>query len=55
MDGDPAAAEGDERSGGVVIDNGSGMIKAGFAGDDAPFSVFPNIVGRPKHQVRGGK
>ncbi|CAF1360733.1 unnamed protein product [Didymodactylos carnosus] len=25
------------------------MIKAGFAGDDAPRSVFPSIVGRPRH------
>ena len=33
----------------VVIDNGSGCVKAGFAGDDAPRSVFPSIVGRPKH------
>src|ERR1041385_3671283 len=33
----------------LVIDNGSGMVKAGFAGDDAPRSVFPSIVGRPKH------
>jgi len=24
-----------------VIDNGSGMCKAGFAGDDAPRAVFP--------------
>lgn len=32
----------------VVIDNGSGMIKAGFAGDEAPRSVFPTMVGRPK-------
>ena len=32
----------------LVIDNGSGMCKAGFAGDDAPRSVFPSIVGRPK-------
>ncbi|CAF5051764.1 unnamed protein product, partial [Rotaria sp. Silwood1] len=31
----------------VVIDNGSGMIKAGFAGDDAPRAVFPSFVGRP--------
>ena len=28
---------------------GSGMCKAGFAGDDAPRAVFPSIVGRPKH------
>jgi actin, other eukaryote len=32
----------------VVIDNGSGMLKAGFGGDDAPRSVFSTIVGRPK-------
>lgn len=35
----------------IVIDNGSGMCKAGFAGDDAPRAVFPSIVGRPRHQV----
>ena len=34
----------------VVIDNGSGMIKAGIAGDDAPRTYFPSIVGRPKMQ-----
>ncbi|KAF8271664.1 actin 2 [Lactarius quietus] len=34
----------------LVIDNGSGMCKAGFAGDDAPRVVFPSIVGRPRHQ-----
>lgn len=33
----------------VVCDNGSGMVKAGFAGDDAPRAVFPSIVGRPKN------
>ena len=32
----------------VVIDNGSGMCKAGFAGDDAPRSVFSTMVGRPE-------
>ena len=32
----------------VVIDNGSGMCKAGIAGDDAPRTNFPTIVGRPK-------
>lgn len=35
----------------LVIDNGSGMCKAGFAGDDAPRAVFPSLVGRPRHQV----
>ena len=29
------------------LDKG-GMVKAGFAGDDAPRAVFPSIVGRPK-------
>jgi actin-related protein len=33
----------------LVVDNGSGMCKAGFAGDDAPRAVFQSIVGRPKH------
>jgi len=33
----------------VVIDNGSGVIKAGFAGDDSPKCYFPSYVGRPKH------
>ena len=35
----------------LVLDNGSGVNKAGFAGDDAPRAVFPSIVGRPRHQV----
>jgi actin-related protein len=30
----------------IVVDNGSGMIKAGFAGEDAPRSYFPSLVGR---------
>ncbi|KAL1920139.1 uncharacterized protein VTP21DRAFT_1285 [Calcarisporiella thermophila] len=42
MDSDEVAA--------LVIDNGSGMCKAGFAGDDAPRTVFPSIVGSPRHQ-----
>ena len=32
----------------MVVDDGSGMCKAGFAGDDAPWAVFPPIVWRPK-------
>ena len=40
----------------LVVDNGSGMLKAGFAGDDAPRAVFPSIVGRPLHHgVKAGK
>lgn len=31
----------------LVVDNGSRICKAGFAGDDAPRAVFPSIVGRP--------
>ena len=34
----------------LVLDNGSGMCKAGFAGDDAPKIVFPSVIGRPCHQ-----
>ena len=40
----------DEDMAALVVDNGSGMCKAGFAGDDAPRAVFPSIVGRPRHQ-----
>merc|ERR1712142_1214345 len=40
----------DEDVAALVVDNGSGMCKAGFAGDDAPRSVFSSIVGRPRHQ-----
>jgi actin-related protein len=32
----------------LVLDKGTGMLKDGFAGDDAPRCVFPSIVGRPK-------
>lgn len=41
----------DDEIAALVVDNGSGMCKAGFAGDDAPRAVFPSIVGRPRHQV----
>lgn len=34
----------------IVCDNGSGMVKAGFSGDDAPRVVFPSIIGRPKNE-----
>ena len=34
----------------LVVDNGSGMCKAGFAGDPAPRAVVPSIVGHPGHQ-----
>jgi actin len=30
----------------IIIDNGSGIIKAGFAGNEHPCTVFPTVVGR---------
>ncbi|KAL0454411.1 UNVERIFIED_CONTAM: actin [Sesamum latifolium] len=33
----------------IVCDNGTGMVKAGFAGDDAPRAVFPSVIGVPKY------
>merc|ERR1712230_157577 len=41
-------AMGEEEVAALVVDNGSGMCKAGFAGDDAPRASFPAVVGRPK-------
>ena len=35
----------------LVIDNGSVMCKAVFAGDDAPSAVFPAITGRPRYDA----
>ncbi len=31
----------------IVVDNGSGMVKAGLSGNDAPTIVFPSIIGTP--------
>jgi centractin len=33
----------------IVIDNGSGVLKAGFAGADKPRTVFQSVIGRTKH------
>jgi len=33
----------------LILDNGSGMVKAGIAGEEAPSCVFPALIGRPKH------
>lgn len=33
----------------LVIDNGSGLMKAGFAGGETPQVVFPSFVGATKH------
>lgn len=35
----------DERP--VVVDNGTGFVKVGYAGGNFPEFVFPSIVGRP--------
>lgn len=34
----------------IVIDNGSGNLKAGFAGEEHPKCYQANMVGRPKYQ-----
>ncbi len=33
----------------LVVDNGSGVVKAGFSGEDGPRSIFPSIIGRPRN------
>ena len=33
----------------LVVDNGTGMSKNGFAGEDQPRSVFPTLIGYPKY------
>jgi actin-related protein len=35
----------------VIIDNGSGHVKAGLSGQEAPSCIFPAVIGRPKHKV----
>lgn len=32
----------------IVIDNGSGMTKAGMSSDREPRVIFPTVVGRPR-------
>lgn len=38
----------EEESEPIVIDLGSGTLKAGFASDDAPKCLMPMIIGKPK-------
>lgn len=41
----------------VIIDNGSGAIKIGFAGDTPPCPIVPTIIGKPRtrgKQMDGG-
>ncbi|KAF3447880.1 hypothetical protein FNV43_RR08586 [Rhamnella rubrinervis] len=42
---------GDEDIKPLVLDNGTAIVKAGFAGDDAPRAVFPSIVGVPRRSA----
>eukprot|EP01012_Entosiphon_sulcatum_P000550 TRINITY_DN10092_c0_g1_i1.p1 TRINITY_DN10092_c0_g1~~TRINITY_DN10092_c0_g1_i1.p1 ORF type:complete len:398 (-),score=55.65 TRINITY_DN10092_c0_g1_i1:61-1254(-) len=48
---DPADAE---RQHTIVIDTGTGDVKAGFGGEDAPRSYFPTLMGWPRHPGVGG-
>lgn len=41
-------SESEQENTALVIDNGTGMVKCGFAGDDAPRNVFPSVVGVPR-------
>ena len=42
------AAGATNKSEAVIIDNGSGLMKVGMAGEDVPRSIFPTIIGKPK-------
>ena len=35
----------------IIIDNGSGSIKAGFSGEEEPLVDFPTLIGRVKNQL----
>jgi len=35
----------------IIIDNGSGLSKAGFAGDETPRAVFHSVIGRTKYRA----
>lgn len=32
----------------IIVDNGSGFVKAGMAEDDAPRCCIPTVIGKPK-------
>ncbi|XP_051501416.1 POTE ankyrin domain family member E-like isoform X7 [Myxocyprinus asiaticus] len=34
----------------IVLDTGSGLMKAGFADQDLPTTVFPTVIGHPKYE-----
>merc|ERR1711976_710701 len=41
----------DEEKPAIVVDNGSGMMKAGCSGEDAPKLTFSSVVGYPKQKT----
>merc|ERR1712159_772328 len=41
----------DEEKPAIVVDNGSGMMKAGCSGEDAPKVTFSSVVGYPKQKT----
>ena len=36
----------------VVCDNGTGLVKLGYAGDQKPRHTFPSIVGKPQLKAK---
>ena len=34
----------------IVIDNGTGLSKNGYAGEDQPRSVWPTLIGYPRYE-----
>ncbi len=38
----------------VVVDNGSGLCKAGFAGEDVPRVLLPTVIGYPRKGKKHG-
>lgn len=31
----------------IVVDNGTGFVKCGYAADNFPTHIFPSMIGRP--------
>ncbi|KAJ8275034.1 hypothetical protein COCON_G00096590 [Conger conger] len=34
----------------IILDTGSGLVKAGFADQDLPTTIFPTVIGIPKYE-----
>ena len=49
---DSSSSSGGKRA--VIIDNGSGLMKCGLSGEDAPQVVFASCVGYPKGEMLQG-